>query len=127
MSRTDKTRPYWVQLRDPRFPYGLTAWHWHYHSHLCEPDFPIPPTRREGKKTRLRGGCEWWPKYGDHDKVFGRSGWRRNHPSHDGSARMSLRALRAHWLKAACHDREDIDSRQDAPTQRWLCRHWYWD
>jgi len=127
MSRTDKDRPYWVQVRDRLFPYGLTAWHWHYHSHHCNPEFPLPPTRRQGKRTLRRGGCQWWPKYGDHDKIFGRSNYRRNHPGHDGRARAALRRLQADWLKTAPGDRRDIDSGLDAPSQRWLWNGWYWD
>lgn len=128
MSRTDKTRPYWVQMRDPQFPYGLTVWHWHYYSHECIPDFPVPAPRRNGVKCTLRlGGCRLWPRYGDHDKIFGRSNWRRHHPAHDGRARAALRRHRSDWLKTMPHDREDIDSTLDAPTQRWLWKSWYWD
>lgn len=127
MSRTDKTRPYWVQLRDPLFPYGLRAFHHHYGAHWkaateCDLSVVLPVTRR---RTNYR--CRLWPRYGDNDKVFGRSNWRRNHPGHDGRARASLRQLRAAWLKIPRGHWEDIDSMQDAPTQRWLWRSWYWD
>jgi hypothetical protein len=127
VSRTDSTRPYWVQIQDPQFPWGLRVWHWHYHSHHCEPQFPLPPTRREGKRTLRRGGCEFWPKYESHDKLYGRSRWRRRHPGQEGRARAALRLARADWLKTAPGDRQDIDSMVDAPTQRWLWAHWYWD
>lgn len=128
MSRTDKTRPYWVQMRDPLFPWGKKLWHWHYHDHECHPEFPMPPTRRHGGRNTLRrGGCQWWPKYGDHEKIFGRSGWRRTHPGQEGRARAAARRLITEWIKTAADDREDIDSYQDAPSQRWLWRKWYWD
>lgn len=128
MSKTDKTRPYWVQLRDPLFPYGLSATHFchnelrrrHYGSE-CDLDFPLPVTRR------AEHGCSLWPRYRDNDKIYGRSRWRRNYPSMDGRARASLRKLRADWLKTAPEDREDIDSRTDVPRSKWLWRSWYWD
>lgn len=127
MSRTDKTRPHWVQLRDPLFPWPLRAIHRHHGSRRygipgkqCDLDFPLPVTRG-------RGLCELWPRWRDNDKIYGRGHWRRTYPSFHGKARMSLRSLRAQWLKAAREDWEDIDSRQDAPTRRWVWRRWYWD
>ena len=121
MSRTDKTRPYWVQLRDPLFKYGLRAVHYHWLNDECNLDFPMPVTRRKDR------GCSWWPPYGDNEKIYGRSNWRRSHPGHDGRARAALRRLRADWLKTAPEGREDIDSTEDAPTARWLWRAWWWD
>lgn len=121
MSRTDKTRPYWVQMRDPQFPYGVTASHW-CNGGRCDLDFPVPVTRRQGWR-----GCELWARYQHNNKLYGRSNWRRNHPSHDGPARAALRRLRQQWLKVTVEDRQDIDSTTDAPTQRWLWRGWHWD
>jgi len=127
MSRTDKDRPYWVQVRDPLFPYRLRAFHRH-HGKLwqergCDIDFPMPIPRGR----RDHANCEWWPKHKDYEKIFGRSGWRRTHPGQEGRARMAVRRLISNWIKTAPGDREDIDSYQDAPSQRWLWRRWYWD
>lgn len=137
MSKTDKTRPYWVQLRDPRLGLPLRTHHnvWFHarHDGPCDPDFPTPVTRRPSFMWYLRQGdpswphCEVWTCYRDNDKIFGRSRWRRNYPSMDGKARASLRKLRADWLKTAPEDREDIDSRTDVPRSKWLWRSWYWD
>jgi hypothetical protein len=123
MSRTDKTRPYWVQLRDPLFPWPLRAHHrhhWPWPGHECNLDFPLPVTRG-------RGSCKWWPRDKDNDKIYGRRRYQRTYPSFHNQARASLRNLRAQWLKATPEDREDIDSRENLPTARWLWRSWYWD
>lgn len=120
MSRTDSTRPYWVQLRDPLFPYVLQAIHRHK-GRECGLDFPLPTTRCGYR------GCEIWTRYRDNDKIYGRRRWRRTHPGQEGRARASLRHLRGEWLKTAPRDREDLDSTEDAPTSRWLWRRWYWD
>jgi len=127
MSRTDKTRPYWVQMRDPGFPYVLRAHHRHHgtlwRERGCDLDFPMPIPRGR----RDWANCEWWPKYRDYGKLWGRTNWRRNHPGHDGRARAALRMARIDWRKTAPRDRGDIDSGRDAPTRRWLWRAWYWD
>lgn len=126
MSKTDKTRPYWVQLRDPTLPYQRTEWHRHFGSHFeehgCDLSWPLPRTRRSGQR-----GCEVWSRYRDNEKLWGRSGWRRSYPNKHGSARMALRRLQADWRKTAAADRDTIDSTLDAPTNRWVWRRWYWD
>ena len=126
MSRTDKTRPYWVQLRDPDFPYKLIAKHWncigtkYIKAKECDLDFPMPMTRRKHDR-----GCAWWPKYRDNDKIYGRPNYRRGRDfKKDRKARADLRRLRSKWKTI---DREDIDSNENLPTQRWLWRKWYWD
>lgn len=125
MSKTDKTRPFWVQLRDPDFPWPISAHHGCYR-HLgngmqeCDIDFPLPKTRR-GKWR----GCEYWNRYRDNDKVFGRGRYRRSREfKKDKKARADLRRLRSKWKIAEC---DDIDSNENLPTQRWLWRGWYWD
>lgn len=125
MSRTDKDRPYWVQLRDPGFKWPLRATHGctgtHYHnSRECDLDFPLPKTRRSHR------GCTWWPRYADNDKIYGRSHWRRSFGSfQDRRARADLRRLLAEWIKEV--DPREIDSTRNAPRRRWLWREWYWD
>lgn len=125
MSKTDKTRPYWVQFRDPEFAYDLKAHHYctgtgYHNARECDLDFPIPKVRRETLRT-----CEWWPRYRDNDKVYGRSDYRRGrYFKKDRKARADLRRLRNKWKTI---DREDIDSNENLPTQRWLWRKWYWD
>lgn len=134
MSRTDKDRPYWVQLRDPGFKWPIRASHsctgTHYrNSRECDLDFPLPKTRSPLPKTRRsHRGCAWWPRYADNDKIYGRSNWRRSWGSfQDRRARGKLRELRHDWLRTDTQDRQDIDSLQDAPTQHWLWLKWYWD
>ena len=125
MSRTDKTRPYWVQLRDPDFPWPITERH-HHHGCFgttkeCDIDFPLPVTRRQGLRP-----CEYWCKYSHNNKIYGRSGYRRSFRSfQDRRARGKLRELRYKWLRET--DREEIDSTENAPSHRWLWRRWYWD
>ena len=125
MSRTDKDRPYWVQLRDPDFPWPVKEHHNHWwpgsgaRPWECDLGFPLPRTRRKWRN------CEIWIKWRFNDKVYGRSGWRRRHPGQEGRARAVARRLRRDWIKTV--DREDIDSYADAPSQRWLWRRWYWD
>lgn len=125
MSRTDKTRPYWVQLRDPGFPWPIREVHYHHGcfgtTPQCDIDFPLPMTRGLGLK-----GCEYRPRYGDYEKVWGRRRYRRSLGSfQDRRVRMDLRRLRASWLKET--DREEIDSTQSMPTSRWRWRRWWWD
>lgn len=125
MSRTDKTRPYWVQLRDPDFPWPIRQIHRHNHyfgnNPECDIDFPMPRTR-----TGFHRGCEYWPRYRDNDKIYGRSGYRRSLRSfQDGRVRADLRRLKSKWLKEC--EREEIDSTENLPTSRWRWRRWYWD
>ena len=125
MSRTDKDRPYWVQLRDPGFKWPIRAHHRcigtsYSNSRECDLNFPLPRTR--GRTF----GCEWWPRYRDNDKIYGRRNWRRSFGSfQDGRARADLRRLRAKWLREPI--RKDIDSTENLPTSRWRWRRWYWD
>ncbi len=125
MSRTDKDRPYWVQLRDPGFKWPIRAHHNHRwpsgrSSWDCDLDFPLPVTRRSHWR------CEWWPRYTDNDKIYGRSHWRRSFGSfQDRRARARLRELRSAWIRET--DRGEIDSTLNSPTRRWLWRSWYWD
>lgn len=125
MSRTDKTRPYWVQLRDPDFPWPIRAHHRcvassYCASKECDLHFPVPVTRGP------RWGCEYWCEYKHNSKIYGRPGYRRSFRSfQDRRARGKLRELRYKWLRET--DREEIDSTEDAPSQRWLWRRWYWD
>lgn len=126
MSRTDKTRPFWVQLRDPLFPWPIREFHYHHGcfgtTPECDIDFPVPRSRRYGP---LRS-CEYWPRYKDYNKIWGRNGYRRSFKSfQDGRARADLRRLRAMWLKET--DRQEIDSTENLPTSRWRWRRWYWD
>ena len=127
MSRTDKDRPYWVQLRDPAFPWPIRETHmcnrrWGaLDQHKCDLDFPLPASRRKGWR-----GCEYWPRYTDYNKLWGRPGYRRSFGSfQDRRARADLRRLRAKWLKML--EIKDIDSSENLPTSRWLWREWYWD
>lgn len=132
MSKTDKTDPYWVQLRDPDFKWGVRAHHYHHlrgWDGVCRIVWPTPPTRRPGWRLRMTQGnidCEFWPRYMDNDKVYGRSRWRRRWGSfQDHRVRADLRRLKARWLKET--DREEIDSTENMPTSRWRWRRWYWD
>lgn len=129
MSRTDKTDPYWVQMRDPGFPYRLTEHHFHHLSWWrgeCEIDFPIPITRRPRWSPENGIRCEYRPWYWDNDKLYGRSRWRRRWGSfQDRRARADLRRLKSRWLKET--DLAEIDSTQNVPTSRWRWRRWYWD
>lgn len=137
MSRTDKTRPWWVQLRDPDLGLPLRVQHnvWCHSRHGadCTPQFPVPVTRRPSFMWYLRQGdpswprCEIWTRWSDNEKLWGRTRWRRRHPGMQGRARASLRRLQADWRKTAKRDRQDIDSHLDAPTARWLWRSWWWD
>lgn len=127
MSRTDSTRPYWVQLRDPDFPWPIRETHmcnrrWSFREpHICDLDFPSPRTRRP-----WGAACEYWPRHKDYNKIWGRNGYRRSFKSfQDGRARADLRRLRAKWLKET--DRREIDSTENLPTSRWRWRRWYWD
>lgn len=124
MSRTDKTRPYWVQLRDPNFPWPIKAHHGcmgtsHSNSRECDLDFPMPVTRNR------KFGCTYWNKWRDNDKIYGRGRYRRSREfKKDKIARADLRRLRAKWMRI---ERDDIDSNENLPTQRWLWHGWYWD
>lgn len=126
MSRTDATRPYWVQLRDPDFPWGITEYHHHWgsrwrESQECDLGYPVPVTRRVGFRA-----CELWPKYRDNHKIYGRTRYRRSFKSfQDGRARADLRRLKAKWIREPI--RGDIDSNENLPTSRWRWRRWYWD
>ena len=125
MSHTDKTDPFWVQLRDPGFRWPVVAHHFHHGlfgtTRGCDLDYPLPRTRR----GRFHG-CEYWPRWMDNDKIYGRSRWRRRWGSfQDHRARADLRRLKAKWLKET--DREEIDSTENAPSPRWCWRKWYWD
>lgn len=137
MSKTDKTRPWWVQLQDPKLGLPLRVRHsnwWHMRfGAMCQPHFPLPATRRPSLRWQLLHNvfdwhqCEVWSRYRDIEKIHGRSGWRRSYPNKHGSARMALRRLQADWRKTAAADRDTIDSTLDAPTNRWVWRRWYWD
>lgn len=125
MSRTDKTRPYWVQLRDPGFKWPIRQVHRHNHyfgdNPQCDIDFPMPRVR-VGKYR----GCEYWPRWLDNDKIWGRPRYRRSFGSfQDRRARADLRRLKAEWLREPI--RGDIDSTENLPTRRWLWARWYWD
>ncbi len=127
MSKTDKDRPYWVQLRDPGFPWSIRETHmchrrWGMASqHECDLDFPLPRIRWQGWRA-----CEYWPRYRDYDKIYGRPRYRRSFGSfQDGRARADLRRLKAKWLREPVTD--DIDSTENMPTSRWRWRRWYWD
>lgn len=121
MSHTDDTDPWWVQIR--RMPKSmLDERHWH-HGYFgttpeCDLDFPLPRTRRMGFKP-----CEYWFRCADYAKVLGRSRWRRKWGSfQDRRARADLRNLKGKWLKES--DREEIDSTDKLPTNRWRWRRW---
>lgn len=136
MSKTDKTRPWWVQLRDdPDIPSRVVHSNW-WHTRnrgSCEPVFPLPVTRRPSLEWELRHNtfdwprCEIWSRYRDNEKLWGRSRWRRRYPSKHGASRASLRRLQADWRKTPAAYRDEIDSTLDAPTNRWVWRRWYWD
>lgn len=122
MSKTDKTRPDWVQLRDPGFKFGVVEFHFHRKGHECDISERLPVTRRNGGLS----WCTLWPKYADMGKTLGRPRFRRSFKSfQDGRARADLRRLRAKWLKET--DRQEIDSTDNLPTSRWRWRRWYWD
>lgn len=125
MSRTDKTDPWWLKL-------SRKEWHaQEEHTHhgprftgVCEVIAPLPPTR--GKRHHA---CEVWQSYYNSpfgDKIWGRhpKGKQRRLCGNDGRARSTLRRLKHKW---ATVDREDIDSFEAAPYQRWLWAKWYWD
>lgn len=127
MSRTDKTDPYWVQLRDPGFRWPIRQMHmcnrrWGMlEPHECDLDFPAPRTRRKDSRA-----CEYWPRYRDYSKIYGRPRYRRSFgPFQDRRARADLRRLKAEWLREPI--RGDIDSTENLPTRRWLWARWYWD
>lgn len=125
MSRTDKTDPYWVKIA--RRDYSVKPLHRHYgrefweRGGVCDLADPLPRTRR----GRWRGCENWCSSYGPYaDKVFGRYPRSRKAWGKDGRARATLRRLKHKW---ATVDREDIDSFEAAPYQRWLWAKWYWD
>jgi hypothetical protein len=124
MSKTDKTRPYWVQLTDLVKDVEYQISHRCADSRNCEVVIWMPPPRNGAAGWAK---CHVWPRYKDNDKIYGR---RPKNPgrrmlSKDGRARMDLRRLRHKWLTAV--EVEDIDSTENIPTQRWLWRCWYWD
>ena len=124
MSRTDKTKPYHVQVC--QMPKGLLrAHHWHWGGSEC--DLALP-----GAPSMQRRSPLWWQQctldasYWREQKMFARPGYRRSFKSfQDGRARADLRRLRANWLKET--DRQEIDSTENLPTSRWRWRRWYWD
>src|SRR5688500_8028872 len=129
MSRTGKSRPCWVQRRDPLFRWPLQATHRHYGIRYhdmaeeeCDLDFPLPVAR--GGRTQI---CRWWPRRRDNDKLYGRSGWRRKHPGREGAARAALRQLARGWVKCLPEDRDNIVSSESCTSRHWLWRHWYRD
>lgn len=128
MSKTDKTRPAWVQLTDKVKDVKYHVRH-RCHNRECNIGIWMPSTRRDVGLTLagLRDSCHIWPRYQDNDKIYGRrpTGKSRRAFSMDGRARADLRRLRHKWLITA--EVEDIDSTENLPTQRWLWAHWYWD
>lgn len=128
MSKTDKTNPYWVKLA--RMEWGAKPRHWHHgrwFTGVCEVVTPMPRSRRNGMEDV--NGCEIWQSYyNDYggNKIWGRfpKGDSRKDFGKDGRARMELRRLKHKWATVA---REDIDSFEAAPYQRWLWAKWYWD
>jgi hypothetical protein len=128
MSKTDKTRPYWVQLTDKVKDVQYHTVH-HCENRECNEGIWMPRPRQGVVLTprSLYDFCHVWPRYQDNDKIYGR---RPKNPgrrmlSKDGRARMDLRRLRHKWLTAV--EVEDVDSTENLPTQRWLWRCWYWD
>lgn len=128
MSRTDKTRPYWVQLTDRVKDVKYRVNHC-CDGRECHVSIWMPRPRQNPVITpRLfRDSCNVWPRYQDNDKIYGRrpSGRQRRALGPDGAARADLRRLRHKWLTAT--ETEDIDSTENLPTQRWLWRGFYWD
>lgn len=128
MSKTDKTRPYWVQLTDKVKDVEYRIQH-RCHSRECNVGIWMPRPRQGEVLTprSLWDYCHVWPRYQDNDKIYGRhpTGKSRRAYSRDGRARTDLRRLRHKWLTAV--EVDDIDSTENLPTQRWLWAHWYWD
>jgi hypothetical protein len=128
MSKTDKTRPYWVQLTDKLKDVKVHIHHYCY-TRECNVGIWMPRPRQgpSGSLNNLFDYCHVWPRYQDNDKIYGRrpTGKSRRMDSKDGRARADLRRLRHKWLTAA--EVDDIDSTENLPTQRWLWAHWYWD
>jgi hypothetical protein len=130
MSRTDKTRPWWIQEADPitrrRLHLRLKVWHFHfgafYREHGCVERLDMPAPRREGPR-----GCRVGIRYADYEKLYPRPRWRRKHMGRDGAARAALRQLAHGWVKCLPEDRDNIDSSKSCPSRRWLWRNWYWD
>jgi hypothetical protein len=124
MSRTDKTNPYWVQVR--HMPPGLLrAKHWHWGGSECDLSLPLAAAIQR-RSPHWWHQCELLPEYWREQKMFDRPGYRRSFKSfQDGRARADLRRLKARWLKETDH--EEIDSTENLPTSRWRWRRWYWD
>lgn len=128
MSKTDKTRPYWVQLTDRVKNVQYHVQH-RCASRDCNEAIWMPRPRQTPALTprSIYDFCHVWPRYQDNDKIFGRRprGSQRRAYSRDGVARADLRRLRHKWLTTA--DAQDIDSRENLPSNRWLWRGFYWD
>jgi len=128
MSRTDKTRPYWVQLTDRVKDVKYRVQHRCYNRE-CNIAIWMPRPRQGPVLTprSIYDYCHVWPRYQDNDKIYGRrpSGRKRSAFGGDGAARTDLRRLRHKWLTAT--ETADIDSTENLPTQRWLWRCFYWD
>lgn len=128
MSRTDKTDPYWVQIRY-RDTNTLRAFHRHfgslYEEHGCQIAYPVPRYYPSFSNWKV---CEWWPRYKEYNKFFGRRPNKatRKAIGFEAKNRMELRKLRRDWRLESI--REDIDSTYGAPRRRCQVRDpWHWD
>lgn len=128
MSKTDKTRPHWVQIRemDTR---NLIAWHRHHGSkwqqeQVCDLDYPLPRHHPDWD----RRSCEWHFRHRENHIVYGRRPNKatRKELGFEGRNRALLRKLRYEWLHET--ERDTIDSFYGAPKRhRQVCDPWDWD
>ena len=132
MSKTDKTNPYWVQIR--RREGAVKGFYEHHRCVLgrpCNLGEPLPVTRSGVSRVwnpERRYACEIWPKYSENNMIFGRRPKRSTRKAYgfEGAIRAELRRLRRQWAYEP--DRESIDSSWGAPRRRCQVRDpWHWD
>lgn len=132
MSRTDKDRPYWVQLRDPLLKVQTKVSHTNDCDGWCTPtSWPSVGRRQAPEHSQYKvSGARvlWWEdsdkcyiwtkKYKDNGKIYGRV----QIPGYEGRNRGQLLQLRHRWLS---QDLEDIDSTDGAPVNhRYVYNTW---
>lgn len=125
MSKTDKTRPWWVQVADPNNLGWVQEQHDH-RNHICDlPPLTVDAVERWSYRRWKDTQCLWsYTSRAYHSNRLWRrrsrkGGWGR--PRREGKARMQLRRLRGLW---AVQDAEDVDSTMLLPSQAWLNNKW---
>ena len=127
MSKTDKTRPYLVQILDPL----NRGWVQEEHNHangICDLKYRSAWAEfHKGHWRAFRFGshCHWGETITAYNSgLFARpskKGWSR-HRGREGVARAKLRAQVHEWRKLK--DWEDLDEREFEPTQARLWHKW---